>query len=161
MTLSRNDILIRAAKIRAAVLSLLANVKDPISTSEIQKQLATLMFDEKFEPKNIASILTGLVNQEQIASSRDGTVRTYWAPAKHKVSKKPKMGKRVIDVDDDWDDEPAGKLSSQPKMVAFKAKSTAQFIATDAAPLQIDIVKNTGRVRISLKGLVIEIGVVD
>ena len=126
----------RAAEMRAAVTALLNSSNQPLSAKEISEQLKGVMSSLGYFESNLSNFLFNMSANKLISKTGElGHVR-YWKYGGEEYSPaKPKAEK------------------TQVKKVT---KSTAGL-----PEIKVDYVKSSGKVRLEIKGLVIEIGVVE
>lgn len=121
----------RAAKYKALIVALLNRTGTLLSHSEISAKLEDELTADSYKAHNLRGLLAQLAANKMIICDVAGNRKLY-----HSTQ------------------YPAPADADEP-VVERKSKK-------DAAPtLKVDLVKDTGRVRITLQGLVIEIGVVD
>lgn len=132
-TLSREDTLRRAAELRVKIISVLNVAGKPVSLRHLQENLKDWLHSSGY-PDNfvLQNFLYAMVKNELIAKHGVGTVATY-----------SKIG--VVPVEQSLRSESAHK--------AKKKESKPPSI-------KVDIVKATGKVRISIDSITIEIGVI-
>lgn len=152
----------RAARLKAAIISLLNNSDVPMSKSEIQGNLSELIESLDYKTSNFESMLYQLVRNELVKSlgKNPNGPGSLYASARH--------------------DFPSGKTA--PNLPTAKRKYTKRKnldvavpqmelegmrthkirkLTEKVAPISIDIIKSTGRIRLSISGLSIDIGVID
>lgn len=134
-TVARNEQLRRAAVIRALIVSILNENQDPLESSQIVKKLGSALEDNGYTPLSISNFLYTMKNTNLISCMKvDG---------KMKYAASGILGNSV---------------SVSPKVSSEKSNKLTK---NTPVGVTIDIVKSTGRIRVSFKGLIIEVGVID
>lgn len=128
--LTRDVLLVRAAKFRAAIMALVRENPN-VSAAEVTEALANLIESTQAKKHIVVEQLKQLVKTEQLVATVDQKPIRYSLPKQGRVAKK--------------------------QTVVVKAKKGN----AGSPAFTIDIVKSTGRVRLQLAGLSIEIGVID
>lgn len=121
-SLSRSQILVRAAKLRAKMISLIKKTPG-ISTPDLVAQMQDTLKAEQANDTSVITQLLHLQKSELIATIKDGNKASHYLP------------------------------DAKPAKVRKEKAVKAQPDFT------VDLVKATGRVRVSIGGFVIEIGV--
>lgn len=124
--LTRDEQMVRSAKVRAAIIALVRETPQ-ISTTEVIQSLSDLMKATKASRSSVITQLKQMVKNGQLLTEHGHRPLRFTLPAENGRTKK-------ITV--------KGKKGEVPNFT-------------------IDIIKSTGRVRLQLGGLSIEIGVVD
>jgi len=129
----KEESVILAAQKRAAIISVLTNAKQPMPSYLIFKAPEIKKFD--FTWAAFQTFMSAMKNSQLVYSKKidDPKARVGYFPFN-------------------------GSTESGEKKVAKKQKVKAVSIAPN---LKIDIIKSTGRVRLELNGLFIEIGVIE
>ena len=133
--ISRNEQLRRAAEMRAAISSVIANSTKDLSSKEIGELLVEKMKELEYSNDNLSNFLFSMSRNNLIYSK--GTLG-------HIVYGKFPSTTQELDKE---------------KSKKSKTNNGNKLSATEE--IKIDIVKSSGRVRLQIKGLLIEIGVVD
>jgi hypothetical protein len=149
----------RAARMRAAIIALLNNSSEPLAKGEIQAKLDDVIKELKYKPSNFESHLYGLVGNElvkKIPKTPPGTGYLYASPK----FEFPNSG------GDNIQEEPRQKRTYVKKKGLENSNSMTSSISASTGvgkipSVSLDIVKSTGRVRLAINGMSIEIGVSD
>lgn len=169
----RENSLKRAAEMKAAIISLLNNSDEPMARGLISEKLQELIQKLEYKPNNIDNFLYSLSNDQLIkiaGKNPDGQGYTYAGnrytgptlERKAKSTPTRKYSKRKSRVSDENLDEKNLQQVSKPKENKRKVVSNKLTTKEEAiAPVTVDIVKSSGRIRIAMGGISIEIGVVD
>lgn len=133
-TLSRKEQLLRAAQLRARITALINNADIRLTTKEVRAAIEEELKDLGYNESVLSNFLFTMSNNGLI--SREGTLGniTY--------------GK-------------AGDLPPKKEKTAKIQQEKVKKVINQEPTLTVDLVKSTGRVRISFKGIQIEIGVID
>ena len=139
MQVQRAESLRRAAQARAFIIALIVKAgSEGISSKNVWLSLTKEMKELGYTQNNLSNFLhTMSANKLIVKTGPLGQIRYFPAGT-------------VIGLD-------SAPSSNQKKQKASKKEGKI----SDIPSLTIDVIKSTGRVRISLKGLVIEIDVVD
>lgn len=146
-----NQTITETAHVRAAVLAFLGNNPlRPVQGKELREipEVAAVLKTKKHPDQTFNSIMMRLIDTGQVLSRKEGTRNQYALPLTRKraAPKASATVKPVRALKEKLRTEPAAKTLSVPSPVAN---------------LQVDLVKSSGRVRITLAGMVIEIGVTE
>lgn len=140
-----NQIRVRTAVVRAQVIAFLNRGQgQEFTAAEIFKRLTTSDAQAGTEPlpeaKEVVAALKTLSSNKMISFQKRSNINHYYvAPFAQKVSS-------------------ATPLNALPRI----DNGTLKIVATPpASSISIDMVKSTGRIRVQLGGMVIEIGVVN
>lgn len=146
----------RAARMRASIISLLNSEDQPLSKKEIGDRLSSIIDELDYKTNNFEGILYNLAKNDlirKLGKNPNGSGSIY-ASVKYEFPqgktgstfpKVKKTYKRKTDV------------SSQLQLEGVNpVKANENF-----SPLTVDIIKSTGRIRLSINGMHIEIGVID
>ena len=144
----------RAARMRAAIIALLNNSSQPLAKGEIESKLDNVIKELNYKNTNFESQLYQLAANElvkKIPKPAPGTGYLYASPRyefpnsdAHGNVEEPRQKRAYVKRKQSEDTE------SSPVSSTAKGKVPA---------VSLDIVKSTGRVRLSINGMSIDIGV--
>jgi DNA-binding transcriptional ArsR family regulator len=138
---SRDETMQRAAVLRAQIIGFLNRATDKTAFPVLEKELAEFLKTYKAPRNALQQALETLEQAGQITSEKQGRSRMYWGPK----TQTPLQIVRTVT------DHPAAKQPRVKRAVAVPGQDEFKF----------DIIKKTGRVRIRINQLVIDIGVID
>lgn len=142
----------RAARMRASIIALLNNSSEPLAKGEIQAKLDDVIKELKYKSSNFESQLYQLAANElvkKIPKSPSGTGYLYASP-RYEFPHSDAHGNL---------EEPRQKRPYHRKK-GIEDVATVESTAKGKIPaVSLDIVKSTGRVRLSINGMSIDIGV--
>jgi hypothetical protein len=132
-TISRTEQLRRAAVARGAAIAFLNSRDAHYSGKELFNSMSNKLEAIEYTQANMDYILHALANSELIGSSKDGNTNVYF--------KKGLMPQ-----------------TDPQELVAKTAKVAKTLVVTP--DIKIDLVKATGRIRMTIQGISIDIGVI-
>lgn len=134
--LTRSEELVRAAALRAAIVADLNARSAPVNQQEITESLKdTLVKWKVTDEATLRRVLARAVSAGLFTSEKDGT-RVLYSLSKDSAEEKAQKTQKKL------------------------AKAQLKTLAIGAPDFTVDIVKATGRIRMTIAGLSIEIGVV-
>ena len=144
ITSTRDEQLIRAAKTRAAITAFFKNTTDKVTKSQIEQALVEDLKTIGCDTHAFAYLLKDMVRVGLISSDKatGDSKPVFFA---NDGSKPAKPANTLV------------KVATKPQ----QQTQTAHPVAQPNQHLVIDVVRTTGRVRISTPGMTIEIGIVN
>lgn len=132
--LPRDEQIKRAAQMRAAIMALMStNHSQEYTMPQLAAALKELVEELEYKDYHMYSVLRSMVSNKQIYLRKEGNINYYAAQAIKKVNDRVPL-----------------------ELVGARKESAA----ADTPGLIVDIVKSTGRVRLTIGGIVLDIGVV-
>jgi hypothetical protein len=151
----------RAARMKAAIIALLNNSEQPLAKADIQEKLSGIISELGYKTSNFEGQLYQLVNNgliKKLGKNPNGPGLIY-ASAKHEFPLSP--GKTVHDAPRVKRTYTKRSVKEDSSLPLENTQPTKQRQSEKVAPLTVDIIKSTGRIRLSINGMAIEIGVID
>ena len=157
--ISRHDQLIRAAKLRAMLVGFLnTNAQDvSLTRTEISVQLGSQLSALEYTDTTLDNYLASMARGGLIGKAAKNNGRVTYCSRESRLVVNDTESSTVTKHKKHKEDF----VDSKHVAVAHNTQVAATKKATTSASLVVDIVKSTNRVRLTLNGLVIEIGVVD
>lgn len=145
----------RAARMRAAIIALLNNAPEPLAKGEMQAKLDDVIKELKYKSSNFESHLYGLVANGLVKKIPKPSPGTGFLYANQRYEFPNSDGQSASD-------EPRVKRAYVKRKGLENATAASKSAGVGNIPsVSLDIVKSTGRVRLSINGMSIEIGVSD
>jgi hypothetical protein len=149
----RNIGIERAARMKAAIIALLNNTEEPLSKSAIAEKLSDVIKELNYKTSNFESQLYQLVGNDLVkrvgkTSNNQGSL---YASAKYQFP----------NPNDASDSEEPKQKRQYIRRKGVEDDSNSQKGTGTVPAISLDIVKSTGRVRLAINGMSIEIGVSD
>jgi Fe2+ or Zn2+ uptake regulation protein len=141
-TKSRASFVANAAKSRALLLSYMNNVNKPVTINEIVSDLSDKFKEIGVDSKSVYFQMKRLADNKLVGSARRGVAIEYFK------NDTPTTALAVVD-------------NVTPIKTTRKYTHREPVHVATQPTLSIDIVKSTGKVRINMNGIVIEVGIVD
>lgn len=163
--ITRDEQIRRAAEMRASTVAWLNNQTEPKSISDIAEGISDKMAELDYKNDDLANVMSRLRDHGMVSSKmvEEGKFR------KNLYATKPEL---LAGIEEYQPPEKYRKKGSEKLIPPAKAarivpieedRPVASPVQTSSGTpaLTVDIVKSTGRVRLTLQGFVMEIGVVE
>lgn len=142
----RNEAIRRNAEYKAAVVAYVNSVPMPLSAREINSALKEKIEELGVPEESASKLIRDLGEAGIIGMDTSTRFFTFWGK-----NVQAEAVNKAFPIGEDVNADPGVK----------KARAVARQATTPHPTVQLDVVKGTGRVRLTLEGLTIEIGVVD
>lgn len=137
--LSEDEKAVRQSKIRAAIQHWLNNNQGSFTVSQIAKGLESIIQELNYSTQSLYSILPTMTKAGVIKMTEAGGKHYYHHPR--------------------WEGHPLEHTEPTVKRIKRSTEAVADIVPP--SQFTVDVVKSTGRVRITTQGLTIEIGIVE
>ena len=145
----------RAARMRAAIIALLNNSPEPMSKGDMEEKLSDVIKELKYKTSNFESQLYQLVDNNLVKKAGKNPTNTGFLYAS------PKYESPTPNIESD-PEQPRQKRTYTKRKVLENNNVESHSGGIGQVPsVSLDIVKSTGRVRLAINGMSIEIGVSD
>lgn len=147
----------RAARMKAAIIALLNNSSEPMAKGEMENKLSDVIMELKYKTSNFESQLYQLVANGLVKKAGKNPSNTGFLYASPKYDYPESEGEVKPD-------EPKKKrqyIRRKPLGLEGANTESSNTEIGKIPSVSLDIVKSTGRVRLSINGMSIEIGVSD